>query len=661
IVSQKDEEIGQLRSQLDKYKSVLSIHSSTLAQPRKTRLLGISAEPQSKATLQDLLANQLEAHPKSEQTRALVTKAIMENDFLKHLTMAQINEIASCMSIVTQKQNDIIIKEGDVGSKVYVLEEGQIEVSKDGKIMSVIQKPGSVFGELAILYNCTRTATIRAITDCKLWAIERQSFQSIMMKSGLLRQRDHIEFLKTVPEFKNLPVETLSKISGLLEENSYKNGDYIIRQGAKGDTFFIISNGQVKVTKTFQDETTGHLVEKYIRSLKRGDFFGEKALQSEDIRTANIIADGDDVSCLVIDRECFEQFISNLDEIRSRQYDDNVAGPPINETYERKIEEPYASLRLEDIRFVTTLGNGGFGRVELVTMANDHSRSYALKVMKKCQIVETRQEQHILNEKRIMLESDSTFIVKLYRTFKDRKYLYMLMEPCLGGELWTILRDRGSFDEQTTKFYTACVVEAFAYLHSRHIIYRDLKPENMLLDEYGYIKLTDFGFAKRLLPPGSKTWTFCGTPEYVSPEIILNRGHDYSCDYWSLGVLMFELLTGSPPFTGADPMKTYNIILRGIEAVDFARSISAKAANLIKKLCRDNPTERLGYQRGGIDDIKKHKWFDGFYWGGLKTRTLPAPYVPTIRSPTDTSNFDHYPPDTSEAPEDDSGSWDENF
>ncbi|XP_036347799.1 cGMP-dependent protein kinase, isozyme 2 forms cD5/T2-like, partial [Rhagoletis pomonella] len=231
---------------------------------------------------------------------------------------------------------------------------------------------------------------------------------------------------------------------------------------------------------------------------------------------------------------------------------------------------------------------------------------------------------------------------------------------CLGGELWTILRDRCKFDDATTRFYTACVVEAFQYLHSRNIIYRDLKPENLLLDEKGYVKLVDFGFAKKL-QSGRKTWTFCGTPEYVAPEVILNRGHDISADYWSLGVLMFELLTGTPPFTGSDPMRTYNIILKGIDAIEFPRDITRNASNLIKKLCRDNPAERLGYQRGGISEIQKHRWFDGFYWLGLQNRTLEPPIKPTVKSVVDTTNFDAYPPDPERPPPDDLTGWDKDF
>jgi len=595
----------ELKSKLDMYQSVFPSSppaSGSTSGPEKTtglrkvnRALGISAEPQSLKNLQDLTNKTFPEFKKEEKSQKLIRSAIMDNDFMKNLEPQQISEIVDCMYPMEYAKGALIIKEGDVGSIVYVMEEGKVEVSREGKFHRMLPH-GKVFGELAILYNCKRTATIKAAVDCKLWAIERQCFQTIMMRTGLIRQAEHSAFLKSVPTFVNLPEDTLIKIADVLEENNYKNGECIVRQGAAGDTFFIIKKGRVKVT--MKEETEKE--EKFIRNLHKGDFFGEKALQGEEKRTANIIADDENgVICLVIDREAFNHLIANLEDIKNKYVDLS--------TRKKIVHQEFKPLKLSDLRIVATLGVGGFGRVELVQIAGDtKNRSFALKQMKKSQIVETRQQQHIMSEKEIMEESDCSFIVKLYKTFKDRKYLYMLMESCLGGELWTILRDRGNFDDGTTRFYTACVIEAFEYLHSRGIIYRDLKPENLLLDAEGYVKLVDFGFAKKL-QVGRKTWTFCGTPEYVAPEVILNKGHDISADYWSLGVLMFELLTGTPPFTGTDPMKTYNIILKGIDAIDFPRNITGRAKELIKKLCRDNSAERLGYQKGGIRDITKHR------------------------------------------------------
>ncbi|XP_068585421.1 cGMP-dependent protein kinase 1-like isoform X1 [Cebidichthys violaceus] len=658
-LDQKDELIQRLQNELDKYRSVLRPATAQQVQAQQQNLVlqpdqhrskrqAISAEPTA-IDITDLSHVTLAFYPKSPQSKEMIKDAILDNDFMKNLELSQIQEIVDCMYPVDYEKDACIIKEGDVGSLVYVMEEGKVEVTKEGMKLCTMG-PGKVFGELAILYNCTRTATVMALIQVKLWAIDRQCFQTIMMRTGLIKHAEYMDFLKSVPTFQGLPEETLSKLADVMEETHYEDGEFIIRQGARGDTFFIISKGKVNVTQ----EDSANQEPTHLRELTRGNWFGEKALQGEDVRTANVIA-AEAVTCLVIDRDSFKHLIGGLDDVSNKGYEDAEA----KAKYEAE-NAFFSSLKLKDFNIIDTLGVGGFGRVELVQLKNEEAKTFAMKILKKRHIVDTRQQEHIRSEKHIMTEAHSDFIVRLYRTFKDSKYLYMLMEACLGGELWTILRDRGSFEDSTTRFYTACVVEAFAYLHAKGIIYRDLKPENLILDSRGYAKLVDFGFAKKI---GfcKKTWTFCGTPEYVAPEIILNKGHDVSADYWSLGILMYELLTGSPPFSGPDPMKTYNVILRGIDMIEFPKKITKNAANLIKKLCRDNPSERLGNLKNGVKDIQKHKWFEGFNWEGLRKGTLTPPITPDVSSPIDTSNFDNFPEDTDEPPPDDNSGWDYDF
>ncbi|XP_065592697.1 cGMP-dependent protein kinase 2 isoform X3 [Cyrtonyx montezumae] len=460
-----------------------------------------------------------------------------------------------------------------------------------------------------------------------------------------------------------------------LEVEYYDKGDYVIREGEEGNTFFIIAKGKVKVTQSTADHSQPQL----IKNLHKGDYFGEKALISDDVRSANVIADEYDVECLVIDRETFNQTVGTYEELQTylEGYVANLAradekrhakrrsfcGQSTKEVSLEMIQlkekvAQFPSSPFQNLEVVTTLGVGGFGRVELVKVKNENV-AFAMKCIKKKHVVDTKQQEHIYSEKKILEQICSPFIVKLYRTFKDSKYVYMLLEACLGGELWSLLRDRGSFDEPTTKFCVGCVTEALDYLHHIGIVYRDLKPENLILDAEGYIKLVDFGFAKKI-GSGQKTWTFCGTPEYVAPEVILSKGHDFSVDFWSLGILVYELLTGSPPFSGADQMTTYNLILKGIEKLDFPRTITRRPEDLIRRLCRQNPTERLGNLRNGINDIKKHRWLNGFNWDGLKLRKLASPLKRELSGPTDYSYFDSYPPEEGMPPDELSG-WDKDF
>lgn len=321
-----------------------------------------------------------------------------------------------------------------------------------------------------------------------------------------------------------------------------------------------------------------------------------------------------------------------------------------------QISPKVGNLELKDLSWVGTLGIGGFGRVELVTAGLNNNLAFALKKLKKIEIQDEKHQQHIINEKLIMSSCSNPFIVKLYKTYKDTRYLYMLMEPCLGGELWTILRNKKRFDDESSRFYTACVIKAFEYLHDKGIVYRDLKPENLLLDSAGYVKLTDFGFSKKL-EPGEKSWTFCGTPEYVAPEIITNKSHDYKADIWSVGILMYELLNGIPPFSkkNSTSSQVYSDILRGMKAVNFPSYMSATAVELIRQLCRLSPT-----QRPSLQITKKYMWFAGMDWKGLENRTLTPPHLPKITGVKDTSNFDNYGQEPVQ-PEEDFSDWDLEF
>ncbi|VDN57001.1 unnamed protein product [Dracunculus medinensis] len=661
-----EKQVKILMRECDKLRSVLNQTVSSAASPGtvqklnsdegiRSKKLAVSAEPakfdQYKAVLRH--------HPKSAGLKQLIRDAVQKNDFLKQLAKEQVIELVECMYEMRARAGQWIIQEGEPGDRLFVAGEGELQVSREGTVLSTMSPP-VVFGELAILYNCTRTASVQALTDVQLWVLDRSVFQMITMRLGMERHAQLMAFLNKVSLFENLSEDRISKIADVLDQEYYAGDNYIIREGERGDTFFIINSGQVRVTQQIENEPEP----REIRILKQGDFFGEKALLSEEVRTANVIAMNPGVEVLTLDRESFTKLIGDLEAL-NRDYGDVqrratvVIPEPLSPT-RAALEKEFAGLQLKQLKRIATLGVGGFGRVELVCVNGDKSKTFALKALKKKHIVDTRQQEHIFAERNIMMETRSEWIVRLYTTFRDSKYVYMLLEVCLGGELWTTLRDRGHFDDYTARFYVACVLEGLEYLHRKHIVYRDLKPENCLLTVTGYLKLVDFGFAKKLAS-GRKTWTFCGTPEYVSPEIILNKGHDQAADYWALGIYICELMLGRPPFQAADPMKTYTLILKGVDALEIPnRRIGKTATALVKKLCKDNPGERLGSGSGGLSDIRKHRWFMGFDWEGLRSRTLKPPIMPKVSNPADVSNFDNYPPDVDIPPDEFSG-WDEGF
>jgi len=216
--------------------------------------------------------------------------------------------------------------------------------------------------------------------------------------------------------------------------------------------------------------------------------------------------------------------------------------------------------------------------------------------------------------------------------------LYLLFEYVQGGELFSHLRAAGRFATKTARFYAAEIVLALEYLHQQKIVYRDLKPENLLLDHKGHIKVTDFGFAK--VVPDNRTFTLCGTPEYLAPEVIKGKGHGTEVDWWALGILVFEMLAGFPPFYDENPFGIYEKILLG--RISFPAHFDSSARDLVKKLLASDRTRRLGNLKDGAADVKKHRFFKGLDWDAMSKRKNTPPIVPVVEHEGDTSNFEEY-------------------
>ena len=295
-----------------------------------------------------------------------------------------------------------------------------------------------------------------------------------------------------------------------------------------------------------------------------------------------------------------------------------------------------SSWKLVDLELLQTLGTGSFGRVRLCK----HKASgefYAIKCLKKRDILKMKQVAHIIAEKNILAEITHPFIVNMLVHFQDERRLFLILEFIIGGEMFTHLRSAGRFPNDVAKFYHAELVLAFEYLHTKDIVYRDLKPENLLLDGKGHVKITDFGFAKKV---PERTFTLCGTPEYLAPEVIQSKGHGKAVDWWTMGILLYEFIAGYPPFFDESPFRTYEKILEG--KLKFPNWFDPRARDLVKGLLVTDHTRRLGTLKNGVADIKSHPYFHGANWEKLFNRHYPAPIPVKTKGPGDTSNFESY-------------------
>jgi len=683
-------------------------------------------------------------YQKTEASIQFIDKSLAENFIFASLTQSERRNLIDAMVLETVPKSTVIIQQDTVGDFFYVVEDGHVSFNVDNTKVGSSTR-GASFGELALLYNCPRAATVVADSDCRLWKVDQRTFRYMLANSTTNQQKDMHDTLRKVPFLCDLEDQMLTRISDALTTVKFPEGERIISKGDVGEVFYIMREGTVKVHDIGNGDS--QFVDQF---LGPGDAFGERALLTGEPRLANCTATTP-CTCLCLSRQTFETTLGplqglinhamikrilmgvpifanshfqpyemtrltdlvqevefpkgtrlasegqpakkNLYIIRQGRVviandngmiNDLSCGDYFGETAIQEeeamvshqtitIEEntvcgvlsqesiksiigsvsrlgkplpPVASTldnsyRLRDMQKVRILGVGTFGKVWLV----NHKRSnkpFALKMLEKNEIIGHHQVEGVIREKNIMSSLDHPFVVNLISTFQDQSSLFMLIELVQGGELFSVIHTetRDGIPNINARFYAACILESLSHLHHRHISYRDLKPENILIDSKGYGVLVDLGFAKIVM---DKTYTLCGTPEYLAPEIILSKGHDKGVDYWALGVLIYEMLVGRSPFYAykSDQVSLFKRIVQVKYGFPQGTVIDL-AQDLIGHLIVRRQANRFGCLARGDMDVRDHPWLAPIDADKLLKRTIDAPWVPQLNSKLDASHFDSY-------------------
>ena len=642
-------------------------------------------------------------------------KAIMANNLIQEI----------------YKQGQYIFKEGEIGSCMYIIKEGEVECIKGDKVVRVL-KQGDNFGQKALLEDAKRSLDVRAKTDTKIYSISSSffetqfgenyreqlyfsfistafinsknfnklntkmisktfqffSFRSLKydelvypknqkvceklcvvlegnivdktinkveakryeilfekelvngskdaIKHDLVAEPDcvlaEIDFdkfketiggdLKTaqtksiqlnsfgnISLFRILSDEKIEFLQNNLKIEKFHNGKKIINQGDVGDKLYIIKSGRVDF----------FVNSRYIRSSGEGEDFGAKSLiLSSDKRTATAIANGE-VQCYTLTAKIFKSILE----------------PNLYEYFTNKFALEDNTIELKDLDNIKELGSGNFGSVNLVRNKKN-KQFYAIKALDLEQIKKENLEQCVELEKNVLLKTDHPFIMKMVKYLKNEQYIFFINEYIKGKELWDVIRDIGLLNKEQTQFYIASMLLAINHLHKKKIIYRDIKPENVMVNVKGYIKIIDFGTVKEI---EDRTSTVIGTSHYMAPEITKGEGYSFEVDIWSIAICMYEFFCGKLPFGEEfeDPMDIYRAVCK--EELSFPNFVhDEKYMALLNKMLKKNPANRLWK----FEQIKADPYFSDFDWSKLISLSYPPPYMIQMKADKEISNVVPY-------------------
>ena len=562
--------------------------TATVSAVNKVKCLAVSRDDLTKA-----LGNQLSQIIYKNSLKMAFEKSRL----ISGLTVPQINELIGKMKVKSYDNGDLIIAKGTCKSEMmFVVLNGKIseQGGNNWEVLSVLGEEELVKGEHSFYYD------VVAIGSVDIASITKDEFECIL-GNKLAGANINTQLLATIKKlylFRSLSNERLKNLIENLHIEVFEEGKTIFMQGSLGEAFYIIKQGIVEI---YKDDVL-------IRSINKLDYFGERALLFDEPRSATVKAH-ERVECWVLKKVDFLQIIDER----------------IRNLLHKRIKLQDTNVTLSDLLIIKKLGSGMLGEVFLtMSLKNDHL--YALKAIDRNKIENTKIQDNLMLERKILMQIDHLFILKLIKTFKDRKRIYFLLEYVRGADMFDVIRELGLLSSEDAKFYTCCLLIILEHLHEREIVYRDLKPENVMTDEEGYPKLIDFGTANLV---SGRTYTLIGTPHYMAPEVIMGKGYNMNADYWSLGIMIYEFMCGGVPF-GEEDNDSYTIFEKILDGkIVYPRNATPgrDVQVFIEKLLNKNPALRIG---GSYENLRSQAWIKDMDWEGLIEKKFIAPYTPDL-------------------------------